>query len=75
MSRSRWFRRRNVGEGAGDAKSFSELERRRYEEPLARMVLGAVRRFISMPIKAKGAQQARAQGLRYMLAYNLLSVY
>ncbi len=32
-------------------------------EPLASMVVGAVRRLISMPMNAKGAQQARAQGL------------
>ena len=28
-SRSRWLRRRNVGEGAGEEKSSLELERRR----------------------------------------------
>ena len=63
------MRRRKLGDGAGE-KSLGGgvlgggvLESRRYEEPFASMVVGAVRRLISMPMKAKGAQQARAQGL------------
>lgn len=53
-SKSRWCRRRKLGEVAGDEKSS---ERGRYGWD------GVVRRFISMPINAKGAQQASAQGL------------
>lgn len=61
------MRRKNVGEGAGEEKSSLAFERRRYEEPFASIVEGVVRRFISTPIKAKGAQQAKAQGIPQML--------
>ena len=34
--------------------------------PFASMVVGVVRRLISMPMKAKGAQHVRAQGMPQM---------
>lgn len=55
-----WCRRRKVGEGAGEKSS----DREQYESEGTEE--GVVRRLISIPMNAKGAQQARAMvcGLR-----------
>ena len=62
-SRSRWLRRRKLGEGAGDEKSSAGVGRRRYEDPLASIVDGVVKRLTSTPRYENGAQQANAQGI------------
>lgn len=49
-----------------EENSSEGLGRRRYDEPFASIVDGAVMRLTSVPIKEKGAQQASAHGMPQM---------